>query len=121
VLKKEIPMKKIAGLFVAILLLAGVCIAANGSGKINSISDYIPETGWLPAGYHITLNPHNPPNGQDYFITQENVGRDGWKKGDDVTFIDPDANHPCPSKDTDTALINTTRIQWVCAIAAGSF
>ncbi|MGO9318642.1 MAG: hypothetical protein ACLPXT_09195 [Terracidiphilus sp.] len=114
-------MKKIAWLSVAILLLTGVSIAASGSGKINSISGYIPETAWLPAGYHITLNPHAPPKGQNYFITQQNVSGRGWKTGDDVNFIDPDASHPCPSKDTDTAIINITRNQWVCAIAAGSF
>jgi hypothetical protein len=112
-------MKKMAWLCVAILLLTGVCMAATGSGKINNVSGYIPETAWLPAGYHITLNPHYPPNGQDYFITQQSVA--SWQRGDDVTFIDPDAAHPCTSKDSDTVLINTTRNQWVCAEAAGSF
>jgi hypothetical protein len=114
-------MKKIVWLSVATLLLTGVCIAASGSGKINNISGYIPETAWLPAGYHITLNPHSPPKGQDYFITQQDLSGRGWQRGDDVTFIDPDASHPCPSKDEDTVLINLTRNQWVCASAQGSF
>lgn len=75
------------------------------------------EIAWL----FITLNPHTPPKGQNYFITQQNVSSKGWKTGDDVSFIDPDASHPCSSKETDTAIINLTRNQWVCAIAAGSF
>jgi hypothetical protein len=29
-------------------VLTVVCIAASGSGEINNISGYIPETAWMP-------------------------------------------------------------------------
>ncbi len=108
-------MKKIFGLFFAILFFTNVCMAANGTGKLARTTGYLPEVAKLPAGYHLTLSPHSPALSPDTFITDENIS--AWKVGDDITFMDPDQAHACTERPSDTVLINTTRAEWVCAVS----
>ena len=108
-------MKKIFGLLVSILLFTNVCMAANGTGKLASTTGYMPQKAKVPAGYHLTLAQFSPAQGPNVFVTEENIS--AWKVGDDLSFMDPDAAHPCTERPSDTVLINTTRAEWICAVA----
>ena len=108
-------MKKIFVLLFVILLFTNVSFAANGSGKLASTTGYQQQKAKVPEGYHLTLAPFSPAQGPNEFVTDENIS--AWKKGDDISFMDPDQNHACTERPSDTVLINTTRAEWVCSVA----